>query len=170
MSTSAEDIINNADPRELRNILRRQQVNNEGFQRPVPNIIINQAPQQYPQPSVPTMGRRIFTFTYDGELVTYSGKIRMYNKWEVDLTFKEVFLSLGSAPTGADVIVDIHKNGTTLFTDQSHRPRIVASAFTGSSVTLDVSAFVANDYITMDIDQIGSTLRGNDLTVHVVFE
>jgi hypothetical protein len=170
MSTSAEEIINNTDPRELRNILRRQQVNNEGFQRPVPNIIINQAPQQYSAPATAGTPRRIFTFTYDGELVTYSGQIRMYNKWGVDLTFKEVFLSLGSAPTGADVIVDIHKNGTTLFTNQANRPRIVAGAQTGSTVALDISAFVADDYITMDVDQIGSTLRGNDLTVHVIFE
>ena len=48
---NAEDIINNTDPREIRNILRRMKVSNEAFQRPVPNIVINQAPQQFP-PSV----------------------------------------------------------------------------------------------------------------------
>jgi len=47
---NAEDIINNTDPRELRNLLRRMKVKNEAFQRPVPNITINAAPSQFPAP------------------------------------------------------------------------------------------------------------------------
>lgn len=55
---NADDILTNTDPRELRNILRRLKVTNEAFQRPVPNIVINQAPQQYP-PSTTTVVNKL---------------------------------------------------------------------------------------------------------------
>ncbi len=116
------------------------------------------------------MGRRIFTFTFDNEIDVYTGQIRMYNKFMADMTLTLVYLSVSQAPTGADIIVDINLNGTTVFTDQSHRPRIVAGATTGQSTTFDVPDFLEDDYLTMDIDQRGSTVRGSNLTVHVVFE
>jgi hypothetical protein len=63
------------------------------------------------------------------------------------------------------LIVDINKNGTTLFTTQGNRPTISASGFLASTTAPDVTTFASSDYITIDVDQIGSTVAGADLTV-----
>ena len=70
-------------------------------------------------------------------------------------------------PTGANIIVDVHKNGTTIFTTQGKRPEIAAGGYTDESDTPDVTALTKTDYLTMDVDQVGSTITGQDLTVHV---
>lgn len=54
---NAEDILNNTDPQELRNLLRRMKLNSDAFQRPVPNIIINEAPQQFPPSSTTVINK-----------------------------------------------------------------------------------------------------------------
>lgn len=74
-----------------------------------------------------------------------------------------------TAPTGANVILDVNKNGTTLFTTQGNRPNIVASANqTAAEVTnMDVTAVAAGDYLSVDVDQVGSTVAGSDLVVTV---
>lgn len=84
------------------------------------------------------------------------------------LTITKVKLVVKTAPTGAAIIVDVHKNGTTIFTNQAHRPQIAISATTGDATTIDVSGLVEGDALTIDIDQIGSTIAGADLTVEVL--
>lgn len=74
-----------------------------------------------------------------------------------------VWLHVKTAPTGADLIVDINEAGTTLF---STKPRIAAGATTGGgSAVFSDTALADNAEITMDIDQIGSTVAGADLTI-----
>lgn len=114
--------------------------------------------------------KREAVFTYAGALIVQTGAIRIYNKFGTTLTLQSVFIAVNTAPTGASIIVDVNKNGTTIFTTQANRPAIAASANTGSSSTLDVTSFADGDYLQADIDQIGSTIAGADLTVHVLYQ
>ena len=84
------------------------------------------------------------------------------------LTIVKVKLVVKTAPTGTAIIVDINKNGTTIFTTQANRPQISIGATTGDSGTPDVTDLTETDKITIDVDQIGSTISGSDLTVEVV--
>jgi hypothetical protein len=78
-------------------------------------------------------------------------------------------LTAGTAPTGADLIIDVNKNGTSIYTTQANRPTITAGQNAGGpGATPDVTALIAGDYLTVDIDQIGSTVAGSDLTVTVM--
>lgn len=77
---------------------------------------------------------------------------------------------LTTAPTGASIIVDVNINGTTAFTTQANRPTIAATEFDSTSVLPDVTALADSDIITVDVDQVGSTLPGTDLLVAVVVE
>jgi hypothetical protein len=78
-------------------------------------------------------------------------------------------LMVGTAPTGASLILDVNKNGTTIYTNQANRPTIAASANAGGpGAAPDVTTLVAGDYLTVDIDQIGSSIAGSDLTVAIV--
>jgi hypothetical protein len=112
--------------------------------------------------------RQATIFTVEGVLTVASGAIRIYNKLGRTLTIERVFLCVSTAPTGAAVIVDVHKDGTTLFTAQSNRPQIAAGANTGETTTIEVSSWADGEYLTMDVDQIGSTVAGSNLTVHVI--
>jgi hypothetical protein len=71
-----------------------------------------------------------------------------------------------TAPTGATTLkIDINKNGTTIWGNQDNRIQFVASSNTTSSSTFTTNAVTDNDYFTVDIDAIGSTLPGTNLTV-----
>ena len=74
-----------------------------------------------------------------------------------------------TAPTGAALIFDINKNGTSIWaTTQANRITIAATETTGSQTSFDTTAVDADDYFTIDIDQVGSTVAGSDATVQLI--
>lgn len=83
-------------------------------------------------------------------------------------TIVGVTCTLGTAPTGATTFkVDVNKNDVTIFTTQSNRPIFTASTTIAHSGTPDVTSVTDNDVISIDIDAIGSTIAGSDLSVLV---
>ena len=67
-----------------------------------------------------------------------------------------------TAPTGSAITLDVHKNGTTIF---STKPTIAAAANTSTDGTLTTSptAFAVGDKIEVFVDAVGSTVTGNGL-------
>ena len=118
--------------------------------------------------SVLKAANRYFTFTVAGTLSADPGVLRLYNITGSTLTINEVHIAVNSDPSGATIIVDIHENGTTIFTTQGDRPAIAIAAFTATSSSIDEPAWDNDNYLTMDVDQIGSGDAGSDLTVTVV--
>jgi len=112
---------------------------------------------------------RTSVFTVSGVLATAPGNIRIYNKTGATVTVSQVFLSVNTAPTTQAIIVDVNKNGTTIFTNQAHRPQIAAAANTGNTTTIDVSTLDDGDYFSVDVDQVGTGTTGADLTVHIIY-
>lgn len=55
----------------------------------------------------------------------------------------EVFLHANDAPVGDDVIVDLHKNGVTVFTTQANRPVIADGSNDGNSSTFDIDTLAS---------------------------
>lgn len=85
-------------------------------------------------------------------------------------TIVGVVAAIDTAPTGASVILDVNKNGTTVFTTQANRPTIAAGAHATSAIAVPtVIDLVAGDYLSVDIDQVGSTVAGSDLVVKVFY-
>lgn len=97
-----------------------------------------------------------------GVLAVVVGTGRTY--FPVGVTIDGVTIGVGTAPTGASLIVDVNKNGTTVFTTQANRPTITAAAFASAEKVPDVTAIAAGDYVSIDVDQVGSTVAGADLT------
>lgn len=110
---------------------------------------------------------RGIAFYIDGDLTT-SLKASIIAPCALEII--NVKASAGTAPTGADLILDIHKNGTTIFTTQTNRPTITAGETSEDSQAPDVIAVAAGDLISLQLDQIGSTVAGADLSVTVVCE
>lgn len=111
---------------------------------------------------------KLVPYSYTGTLAATTGTFRLYNDMGATWTISGVRASAGTAPAGASIIIDVHKNSTTIFTTQANRPTIAAAANTSGNVTnMDVTAVAAGEYLTIDIDQVGSTTAGADLTVQI---
>lgn len=110
-----------------------------------------------------------WTFSRAGNLATGTGTFRVYNDTGVQLTIRAIRASVGTAPATQPVIIDVNKNGSTIFTTQANRPSIAAGANTSGKVT-NANTITIDDgqYLTVDIDQIGSGTVGADLVVQVL--
>lgn len=106
-------------------------------------------------------------YTWPGNAVVNTGALRIYFKRAA--TILNVYASCSTAPTGASLILDVNLNGVTIFTTQGNRPTITAAAFSDLTNAPDVTAVSAGDFITVDIDQIGSTVPGADIVVSVEY-
>ena len=76
-----------------------------------------------------------------------------------------VMIACKNAPIGASIVVDVNKNGVTIFTNQGNRPTIAAGQFASVARTPDIQNLTTGDLITVDVDAVGSTAPGTDLTV-----
>lgn len=76
---------------------------------------------------------------------------------------------LSTAPTGATTFkVDVNKNGTTIYgTTHTNQPTWTASANAATVGSHSVTTYADGDQLSVDIDAIGSTIAGSDLTVTV---
>ena len=106
------------------------------------------------------------TWTQSGTLAVGTGAQRIYVPF--DCTLFQVRSNVVTAPTGAPLIVDLNRNGsTTVYGNQSARPTIAASSLTAVGGAPTVTTFAAGDYLLVDTDQVGLTFAGADLTVTV---
>lgn len=82
-------------------------------------------------------------------------------------TIIKVSARVGTAPTGAALQIDLNKNGANSIFDSAFS--IAAAASTQSTETFDASYedLDADDYLTLDIDQVGSTVAGSDLSITI---
>ena len=78
-------------------------------------------------------------------------------------TVEDVELHIKTAPTGAALIVDINDAGTTIF---STKPEIdISGTVEDDNHVISDTALAAGAELTMDVDQVGSSEAGVDLTV-----
>lgn len=112
-------------------------------------------------------GAGFLTYSISGAVATGVGTFRLYNDSGVSWTITAVRATVGTAPTGATLIVDVNKNGTTIFTTQANRPTIAVSTNTIKRTNMDVTTLADGDYLTVDVDQVGSTVAGSNLVVQI---
>ena len=110
-------------------------------------------------------------FSFEDTLVAVPGALRVCNNIGRALTILGVYLAVSTAPTTDAIIVDLHKNGLTVFTTQANRPQIAAAANTGNTTTIDVPTWADGEYLTCDLDQVGvAGGTGRNLVVEVVVQ
>ena len=119
---------------------------------------------KFPKGLIGSVESLIFSVT--GTVATTTGKSRVY--LEGSYVVETVRAAVNTAPTGASLIVDVNKNGTSIYaTTQANRPTIAASGNSALGGTPDTTTFASGDYIQVDVDQVGSTVAGADLTVTI---
>lgn len=105
-------------------------------------------------------------FSRGGALVVTNGTSRLPI---VGGTFsiQSVLAMVGEAPVGADIIVDVKKNGTSVYSDPLGKPRIGVGTTASTEESHDATTVTSGDYLTVDINQVGSDNPGSDLVVAV---
>lgn len=103
-------------------------------------------------------------FTMEGVLQTKIGTLKWRNSGAT--TFEGVLGVVGDAPVGDDILIDVNKNGVSLFAVT--KVTIPDGQTNNGALAIpDVVELVDGDEISVDIDQVGSTTPGSDLTVEV---
>lgn len=132
------------------------------------NLVIN-VPIIVSGSSVPLPGliRGQFVYQIGGTLATGSDQApRLSPSGPFRIT--NVRIECKTAPTGGSgITVDINSGGTTIFTTQANRPNIPTLGLTGTSGTPNTTDLDLNTQLTCDIDTVGSTTPGSDLTIMV---
>lgn len=111
-------------------------------------------------------------FVKSGAVAAAALPARWYNDANVALEVRNVVLAVGTAPTGASLVVDVKINGTTVFAASGDRAKVLASAFTGeapATKTGDAIKVLPGQYVTVEVTQVGSSVAGSDLNVDVYF-
>jgi hypothetical protein len=101
-------------------------------------------------------------FSMRDALTVTAGTLRLPFRQDVEIV--AISAMVDTAPTGASVIVDVNLLGTSIF-PTSTKPTIAASGFDSGLVVPDTTFVAADEYLTVDVDQVGSTVAGSDLSV-----
>lgn len=93
-------------------------------------------------------------------------------KFQKIATVPFVFLSasarVGTAPATQNIIVDVRKNGVSMFSSQGDMINITPGSFGGASIVKSPPiAFAVNDILTIEVEQVGSGTTGADMTVSI---
>ena len=109
-------------------------------------------------------------------LVAVSDETTLLTTGTAKVTFRSPFAgtlvavraSVTEAPTGATLIVDINEAGTTVLSTKLSIDATELTSTTAASAAVISDAAIADDALmTIDIDQIGSTLAGKGLKVYL---
>jgi hypothetical protein len=104
-----------------------------------------------------------YPFSVTGPLQPMRGTVRL--PIPINGTILSITMTVDTAPFGTPIIADVHKNGSSIFLPVN-RPNI-PSGYHNVEVVPDVTALTAGDYLTVDIVQVGSSVRGSDLCLAV---
>lgn len=85
-------------------------------------------------------------------------------------TIMAVVAGLDVDPLTDAVWVDVHKNGTTIFTTQTNQPRIAVAAFSDAADAIEVSALTGGDYLESVVDQADSGGEAAGLNVTIFLQ
>lgn len=114
-------------------------------------------------PPIMTLG------TMEGTLEISDSPLRIYNRYQMNRSFIEVFLAVDTPPDGDDIVVDVQVNGVSIF-DTGSEPKILDGENTGYVTIFDIPTWTAGTYLTWSILQVGSSTPGSNLVVHIVHE
>lgn len=100
-------------------------------------------------------------------LTTGTAKVTFRAPYAFTLT--NVRASVNTAPTGSTFIVDINENGTSVLSTKLSIDASEKTSTTAATAAVISDSAIADDAeITIDIDQIGSTISGKGLKVVLI--
>lgn len=109
-------------------------------------------------------GESMITYASSGPLSVRAGKSRY--RFPFNATINGVSAAIDTPSSGSSIIIDVNLDGASLFTNPVDRLTIPAGNNTAAEiVTTRTTSINTGQYVTVDIDQVGSVNPGSDLTV-----
>ena len=116
-------------------------------------------------------GNEVYSFAISDEttsLTTVTTKITVH--WPYNFTLASVFIGVNTGPTVTTLVIDIRDNsGNTIF---STKPTILVNELTsltkGTQPVLVTTSFTKGQKLTVNIDQVGSTIAGKGLKIYMI--
>lgn len=96
------------------------------------------------------VGEQMFLFGFDAQLI-------------------KAYTIIRTAPQGNPVVLDINVNDVSIWTNPNDRLKILAGQNRGEVVLPTPLAIQEGDYVTVDIDEIGTTVPGANLSVFILY-
>ena len=112
-------------------------------------------------PAGPT-GPSIIPYARYGGVTVATGKQRYMFPFAVNII--GMYATIDTAPTGASLNFSLAKNGIVIASSS-----IPAGANFVAESAINTAAAV-NDYVTVNVTQVGSTIAGSDLLIHIRYE
>jgi hypothetical protein len=112
------------------------------------------------------VGESVTVFTHDYALFVTEGQQPYCFPYAATIRGVSAYLK---TVADADVVIDVNVNGVSIFADPNDRPRILAGEHFLSEIALNIP-IVRMDLLSIDLDDVGSTLSGEDLSVYVRHE
>lgn len=108
----------------------------------------------------------LYAAAVSGSLATGTSQIPIITITGTE-TIQKVYANVKTAPTGQSILIDVNKNGSTIWSTQANRLAVGASATSGTQTSFDTTGLVEGDVLTVDVDQVGSGTPGADLTIEI---
>ena len=100
-------------------------------------------------------------FSTSGELAVATGAMAV--PWYGgSRTLQRLAARVTTAPTGAALTLELKKNGTTVATLS-----VTAGSLAAQTTTFSDATIADGDYLTLDVTQVGSTVKGSNLVASV---
>lgn len=121
---------------------------------------------------VPKLSKQPFAMTVacsdpSTAITTGAGKVTFRMPYGVTLT--AVRASVTTAPTGANIVIDINEAGTSILSTELSIDATEKTSTTAASAAVISDASLTDDAeITIDFDQVGSTIAGTGVKVTLI--
>jgi len=134
--------------------------------QPTPVVSLVDSGKGDPGPAGP-VGESVIVFALDYEVEVRVG--RQVFRFPYAATILGISACMRVACQGSPTILDLNVDGVSVFTDPNDRPQIPALATDLPEIALNIPIALGNK-VSIDVDDIGSTLAGEDLEVFVRHE
>jgi hypothetical protein len=104
-----------------------------------------------------------------GNLQPGVGQVPLRFNRAVNIASIYVDIPPDNEPVGDDAIFDVNLDGTTMFTNQANRPKVLDGQNEGAAVVPDITFVPAGGKVTVDVDQVGSVVAGANALVTIEY-
>jgi hypothetical protein len=108
----------------------------------------------------------VVALTHTGTLSAYTGTKRWYAP--KNITISKIKARVDTAPTGAGVVIQINKTSSGVTTNQQLTVADGTTLISDTSPT--ISSMSEDDFLTIDIVSVGTTVAGENLTVEITYK
>jgi len=113
--------------------------------------------------------KNVYVLPVTGSLAIGTDVCPLHHEAVESGTLTEVRARVKTAPTGDVIRIDINVGGTSIWNSGGSRLSISAGSKTNSTTTISNTGISKGNLITLDIDNVGSSVNGADLIVYLIY-